>query len=59
MTNTYFGIGLSKHQLDLAVKGREEADRLPQDQESIKALCQDLDTMGVLTVSCRKRLGVW
>ena len=38
MANTYVGIDVSKHQLDLAVWGAADVDCLPHDRESFEAL---------------------
>ena len=43
MTNTYVGIDIAKHQLDLAVWGcPQEDDRLANDRQGIEAVCQRL-----------------
>ena len=42
MANTYVGIDISKHQLDVAVQGEEACDRMAHDQETIDALCRRL-----------------
>ena len=45
MANTHVGIDISKHQLDLAVQGREEVDRLCHDQASTDVLCQSVTAL--------------
>ena len=43
MARTHVGIDVSKHQLDLAIRGRpEEDDRLANDLQGIEAVCQRL-----------------
>ena len=43
MTNTYVGIDIAKHQLDLAVWGcPQEDDRLANDRQGIETVCQRL-----------------
>ena len=42
MANTYVGIDISKHQLDVAVQGEEACDSMAHDQETIDALCRRL-----------------
>ena len=43
MARTHVGIDVSKHQLDLAIRGRPAEDnRLANDPQGIEALCQRL-----------------
>ena len=42
MANTHVGIDISKHQLDVAVRGEEACDRMAHDQETIDTLCRRL-----------------
>lgn len=45
MTQTYVGINVAKHHLDLAIWGAEDYDRLPHNQEGIEALCHRLTVL--------------
>ncbi|MDE0671517.1 MAG: hypothetical protein OXH72_07235 [Caldilineaceae bacterium] len=46
MSQTYVGIDVSNHQLDVALRGRPEEDtRLANDPQDIEALCQRLSTL--------------
>ena len=45
MANTYVGIDVFQHQIDLAVRGAEDVDGLPHDQESLETLSDRLTAL--------------
>ena len=45
MANTFVGIDVAQHQSDLAVRGAEDIDGLPRDQESLEPLSDRLTAL--------------
>ena len=45
MANTFVGIDVAQHQSDLAVRGAEDIDGLPHDQESLEPLSDRLTAL--------------